>query len=297
MPRELRSGTTPGAAGAASPPPAPAPVPQRARSERIAKRKGVNSNYYLSQMLDKGTANLSAGQKRELAVLIKQTHRIKPTANAGDGKSVFNSVTGHHEWLPTDRADHIVHAGDKVWAGFYTNLRSPTWLLVVNPERYCVDRDRYRACIASAGGRAASKSGPSVRASDLGLVGHSGGLSHKGKQLTEFQSAWHDELRDLYDKHAPSNAYDAYWIDLQNFIATTFLFVAAPSLPLGGADVKGASNDDVMKAIVWDLHLSNRGNPSDVPMATMHDVAAYLHREWASWGQYLWNSFRAWRNA
>jgi len=149
--------------------------------------------------------------------------------------------------LPTDRADHIVHAGDKVWAGFYTNLRSPTWLLVVNPERYCVYRDRYRACIASAGGRAASKSGPSVRASDLGLVGHSGGLSHKGKQLTEFQSAWHDELRDLYDKHAPSNAYDAYWIDLQNFISTTFLFVAAPSLPLGGADVKGASNDDVIK--------------------------------------------------
>ena len=61
--------------------------------------------------------------------------------------------------------------------------------------------------------------------------------------------------------------------------------------------MKGASNDDVMKAIVWDLHLSNRGNPSDVPMATMHDVAAYLHREWASWGQYLWNSFRAWRHA
>jgi hypothetical protein len=29
----------------------------------------------------------------------------------------------------------------------------------------------------------------------------------------------------------------------------------------------------------------------------MHDVAAYLHREWAAWGQYLWNSFRAWRHA
>lgn len=261
-----------------------------------AKVKGASSNFYLNKLLARGIENLSDDEKKELALLIKDSHRIKPVAKSKKNKSVFDSVTGHHEWLPTDRAEKIV-SSTRVWACLYTALRSPTWLLVVNPERYCADATAYRNAVQDAAAHVANPlTKPQVPASKLGLVGHSGGLCEKGTQLTQWQSTWHDELRDLYDKHAPSNAYDAYWLDLRTFIGNTFLFVSAPTLPLGGANLGAASNDDVMKSIPWDLHLSGRGNPQGVAMATLYDVAQYLHGQWGTWLATLQNSFNAYRN-
>jgi hypothetical protein len=215
---------------------APAGPTTQPATSRIKAPKGATSNYYLHQLATRGD-DLTADERKELALLIKHTHRIKPVAKGKQGKSVFDSVTGHHEWLPTDRALEIVNS-TTVWQGLYTSLRSPTWLLVVNPERYCADSNAYRAGIEAAAGHAISKNGKTVAASSLGLVGHSGGLNHKGTQLTQHQSTWHDELRDLYDKHGPTNSYDAYWYDLQNFINATFLFVSGTTLPLGKADIK-----------------------------------------------------------
>jgi hypothetical protein len=284
----------------ASPPAAvpDASVPTRPTTPRIVRRKGVNSNYYLARILEKGIDNLTAAETRDLALLVKESHRIKPvsTTRAGAGKTVFNSVTGHHEWLPTDRAEHIIKS-TVVWTGFYTSLRSPTWLLMVTPARYCENTDDYGHCIEAAAGYARGKTGKKVLASRLGLVGHSGGLSYKGTQLTMHQSTWHNELRDLYDKHAPSNNYDGYWYDLQQFINDTFLFVSSPTLPVGNADLNGVQIDDLMKSIEWDLQLSGRGNPQEFKNPTMYDVAQYLHSEWGTWGTQLKNSFVAWRNS
>ncbi len=122
-----------------------------ARRSKITKQRGASSNYYLARLLERGVENLSDDEQQDVALLIKASHRITPvsTSKAGAGKTVFNSVTGHHEWLPTDRALQIVQS-TKVWAGFYTNLRSPTWLLVLNPDNFCLDRTAYVAKVREA---------------------------------------------------------------------------------------------------------------------------------------------------
>lgn len=262
-----------------------------------AKKKGVNSNWYLGQLAEKGLANLTADEQRELSLLIRNSHRITPVATSKEkgGKTVFNSVTGHHEWLPTDCALKIM-GSTGVWRGFYTVLRSPTWLLVVNPERYCADLVGYGNTLQVAARHVMNKSGQKVLASSLGLVGHSGGLCNaQDTQLTSFQSNWHDELRDIYTRHAEANSYDLYWKDLQDFIGRTFLFVAAPTIPTGNAQLGSASIVDVMKSISWDLKLSGRGNPPGAKVDTLYDVAGYLHEEWKGWYLTLFNSYKAYR--
>ena len=264
------------------------------------KKRGATSNTYLNQLLKKKHL-MTDLELQEFAILIKDSHRITPigTGKAAQGRTVFNSVTGHHEWLPTDRALQIVN-GSPVWQGFYTALRSPTWLLVVNPERYCMSRSDYASALTKAA------AGTPVLASTLGLVGHSGGLCDQGgTQLTTSQSTWHDELRDIYDRHAAGNAYDNYWIDLKDFIERTFLFTSSATLPLCGADVGATTNEDLMKAIKWDLNLSGRGNPPDLkpsgdgnpPTLTLHDVAGFLHAQWGDWGRALQNSYTAYRGS
>lgn len=282
--------------------PGPVPVVLKTKFQRVVKklirtrRRGATSNYYLHMALKKGIENLSKDELDEIALLVKHTHRIKPVAKskARQGSTVFNSTTGHHEWLPTDRAEQILKSSI-VWNGLFTSLRSPTWLLVVSPGRYCADKAEYVKALQAAAGHVLAKDGKTIAASTLGLVGHSGGLNNKGTQLTQFQSTWHDELRDLWDRHAPTNAYDAYWSDLWNFITDTFLFVSAPTLPPCGADLQGASMDDVMKAITWDLEISCRGGPEGTKIETLYDVAQFLNGHWAGWGRALHNSFNAWR--
>jgi hypothetical protein len=262
------------------------------------KKRGATSNTYLNLLL-KNKSKLTKLELEEMAILIRDSHRITPigASKAAEGRTVFNSVTGHHEWLPTDRALKIIN-GSAVWQYFYTALRSPTWLLVVNPDRFCIDRGEYVSALEKAA------AGTPVPASALGLVGHSGGLCDRaGTQLTTHQSTWHDELRDIYDEHAASNAYESYWVDLQDFIGRTFLFAASSELPLCGADIGKTTNEDLMRRIRWDLNLSGRGNPTDLqptgdgdpPALTLYDIADFLRAQWRDWGAALRNSYSAHR--
>jgi hypothetical protein len=259
----------------------------------IVKIRGATSNTYLHKLLS--GQSLTQKERDALGQLVKETHRITPVSKAKakkTGTSVFDAQTGYHEWIPTDSAFEIATMADPVWTGLYTVLRSPTWLLIVNPSQYCVDAQAYKQLIEQVAGYVKAGSNQTINASQLGLVGHSGGLNQAGTQLTTHQSTWHDELRRIFTQHRDAKSYDGYWLDLQNFMATNFLFYNDTSIPYPASD--GVNVDDIMKRIKWDLFVSGRGNPP--LMDTMYDIAQFLRAEWATSAQVLASSFRAYRS-
>lgn len=254
------------------------------------KKKGASSNTYLHMLIN--AAPMTPASTAELADLIKNSHRITPvsTKKAAQGKTVFNAATGYHEWIPTDQAIPIVEARNSIWSGLYTSLRSPTWLLIVRPDKYCTN-SQHAQQLATAIALAEANSPATINASDLGLVGHSGGLNIAGTDQTTFQSTWHDRLREIFERHLPGNTYDQYWIDLQQFFEDNFLFYSDTSFP--GTTGHTVPSDDILKRISWDMYISGRGNPPG--LTTLYDVAIYLRAQWAENAQLLANGFRAYR--
>jgi len=257
------------------------------------KKRGANSNHYLNKILN-GEIEITDDNINDVSMAIKDSHRVKPVkkSKASQGRSVFNAQTGHHEWLPTDRAAQIITNGN-IWPQLYSNLRSPTWLLMLNPEKYCKDIDSYKKSIKGLAASLIAKQPFTIKASSLGLVGHSGGLNFQGTQLTTHQPTWHDKLRGIYEDYADNDDYQQYFTDLLAFTDEHFLFKNAITLPMPGVDTNKVSAEEVMKHIEWDLQLSGRGNPDDVKIETLYDVAVYLNSSWSVWGQTLTNSFTA----
>jgi hypothetical protein len=248
--------------------------------------RGMSSATIFHQILQ-GDVDLDDDREALVELAIK-SHRIKAVRKgAKGGRTVFNAQTGHHEWIPTDCMPQIISLNDAVWTQLFYTLRSPTWLLVLNPLRYSADAGDYTDAIKRATQRSKGADMPMVKASELGLVGHSGGLGFNGTQLTTHQSTWHNQLRDIFETHADDKSYDAYFRRLQAFIDQYFLFVSDMTLPGGGSA-------EVLKHIEWDLDLSySRPTSYDKSGKTMADIAVFLNGHWATWLKTLENSFRA----
>ncbi len=274
--------------GAASGVEKPIKKQRRAAPGGVKTVRGMSSARIFHQIL-RGDVEVEE-DSLDLVELAIKYHRIKAVRKSGGQRTVFNAQTGHHEWIPTDCMSRIVADHDPVWTPLFYTLRSPTWLLILNPRSYCADASGYNTAMARAVQRAKGEDVAPVKASELGLVGHSGGLGYKGTQQTTHQSTWHDSLRALFELHREDKSYQAYFVQLRAFIETNFLFVSDREMP--GAAGPGASA--VLKQIEWDLDLSySRPDAYDKAGKTLADVAADLNAHWAVWMGCLENSFRA----
>ena len=262
-----------------------------------ATLRKLNKEFYA----DPSRAGLSGSAQK-----LKDRTRAKNTTKADMtflDLSQFEVSSGLHEWLPTDLIGEIIKTGSRCWMFLFNAMRCPTWLLVLNPEAHHADLQDYRGKIAKASGQAklGSEETEKIKASDLGLNGHSAGLSvsrtGKGsKQLTQFQSLWHDSLREMFRKHSKTDDFDAWGKELNDFICRTFLFADSTELP--GRPAAGPSSAAVMDMIEWDLNLACYGtepNPRELgdPPLTMSQIAIFLHREWNAHFTLLTNSFEA----
>ena len=158
-------------------------------------------------------------------------------------------------------------------------MRTRTWMLILNPEKFNQNNiSEYKRHITKC------KNGETINASQLGLVGHSGGLNYNRKACTTYQNTWHDQLRKIFKFYKDGEDYAQYWIDLKKYINMKFLFVADISLP-------GLTTND-LKRVKWDYYLSNRGNPPNVN--TLYDVGTFIHNDWNNyWMGYLENTMKA----
>ena len=236
----------------------------------------------------------------------KDATRAKPTKPkdlAALKLSKFEASSGLHEWIPTDNIGNVISSASTRWMFYFNVMRCPTWLPILTARKHHSDYQQYVRKIEEAAHYASL--GPAcpdfVKSSDLGLNGHSGGLSMdrdgKGaKPLTVFQADWHNELRRIFSTHSSSLNYQGWAADLNRFITESFLFsTSADDLP--GLPSAGVSAQQVMQRILWDLNLSDRDEKNPLELGPspygMDRIAAFLHREWNSHFQLLSNQYRA----
>ncbi|WP_179401420.1 hypothetical protein [Burkholderia guangdongensis] len=262
-----------------------------------SKLRSINKRFYDGE---------NSGTLAAYAQMHKDSTRATPTRPkdlAALRLSKFESSTGMHEWITTDTIGDVIKSRSQRWMFYFNVMRCPTWLPILNPEKYHVNYQAYVKKIEEAASYA--EAGPTctsyILASELGLNGHSGGLSmdrpgESAKPLTVFQSSWHDEQREIFNKHCASNNYDGWAADLNKFLMETFLFAgSADGLP--GLPNTGVSAQEVMGRIKWDLNLSDRDekNPMELEPSPygMDKIAHFLHREWNQHFQLLDNNYNA----
>lgn len=276
--------------------------------DELDEKPSHHTSYQYSSTLRNITLRLHAGadpaalareaQSRKNATRVTPTQPVDLEALQ---LSKFEASSGAHEWIPTDKIGEVVKLGSQRWMFYFNVMRCPTWLLVLHPSAYHASYQAYAQLIEKAAAHArAGGSGFVVKASELMLNGHSGGLSmdrigQSAKPLTVFQALWHDALRNIFATHAAGNDYQGWASALNDFMLDTFLFArSADALPGVPIDVTAM---EVMQRIEWDLNLSDRGekNPIELgpPPYGMDVIAAFLHREWNAHLQLLSNNYNA----
>ncbi len=249
-------------------------------------KRGSSSNTYLHRFTSLTLAEriklhkgINPDSQQAIVKSITKVHRIKPIAKKKG--SIYDSQTGHHEWIPTNYIWEVMQTNDNIWIMLATIFRSPTWLIIQVPD---ITNASYQQAITKV------LTGNKVDASDLGLQGHSGGLSLNGTQQTVGQAGYHDELRDIFKKYKDTKDYAGYFKELIFYIKSHFLFVEEALIPSHKGDIKG----NLLDNINWDYTLSERGNPIGAKMDTLKDVAEYLNAQWKNfWLPTLCNSFTA----
>lgn len=197
----------------------------------------------------------------------------------------------------------VINTGQKRWMFLFNAMRCPTWLLILNPSKYNANYQNYLQNIEKAAhfAKMGGNSHGFVRASELGLIGHSAGLSlnrvgKTPKQLTEFQEQWHNELRTIFSNNAKTHDYVKWSTEMNTFLNDTFLFSNGVSLP--GLSSFHPPPAAVLDCILWDLNLTTYGdekNPSELgnPPYSMLKIANFVCRHWNDHKRLLSNSFKA----
>ncbi|MGV2872731.1 hypothetical protein [Colwellia sp. E150_009] len=216
--------------------------------------------------------------------------------------SQFDVSSGLHEWIPTDLIGKVIASQNKRWLFLFNMMRCPTWLLILNPAKYHENGQNYLSKIKQAAHNAkmGGQSNGYILASELGLNGHSAGLSmnrmgKSPKQLTQFQSQWHDELRNIFRTHLSTNDFQGWANALNTILANTFLF--SNNMNLHGVGPGDPPVEAVMDRILWDLNLTTYGeelNPKELgsPPYSMLKVAQFMRRNWNEHMQLLSNNFK-----
>lgn len=229
----------------------------------------------------------------------------------------FDVAAGLHEWLPTNMVGKVVNATDARWRYMFITMRCPTWLPVMNPLANFPNASNKQKIAIGDNGREYQKlineaiqlaknpgSTGRIKASSLGLFGHSGGLSDMGikngkGQRNKFMATWHLELEDILKKHIANNDFDGWATDLDALIRKNFMFVE------GAFHLPGVTKSDsvdpmrVMEKIDWDLDVAGtngEGNPhwlGNSGNLTLADISVFYGNAWAEHLRFLDNTFRA----
>ena len=153
--------------------------------EEFDDKPTSHGSYQYSPKLRNITQQFYAGADQ--TALAAEAQRSKDATRATPTKpkdlkalelSKFEASSGAHEWIPTDKIGNMISSGSQRWMFYFNVMRCPTWLPVLNPAAYHADYQAYLALIKKAAAHASSGgTGFVVNASELGLNGHSGGLS------------------------------------------------------------------------------------------------------------------------
>jgi len=256
--------------------------------DRVTYKPGSHKDTLM--LIETRQARLLTTSEVKHARAITQSSRIKGMTakdRKAEGLEKHEAGSGHHEWIPTDLFVEVLQAPGRHWSLLFWYMRTPTWLLIVNPARFHAHQQNYLQQIEKAEGYSEAKSPFHVNASELNLVGHSNGLSLPranagNKQLTTFQQTWHDELRSLFRKYKDGTDYAGWVKDLNAYISRTFLFVDGIDLP--GHNDAQVSTEATLSAIRWDLSLTtDKGEPCPPGATNMLQVAAFMHGQWKYW--------------